>query len=132
MRLQALHNKAVRLINFRDKRTPTKYLLKEANILSVNQSIAYQILVQTFKIKASREPKYHFRRLFDEEGRLSRTRTDNMRRVDFRLNICRNSYFYQSSKLWTALPTEIKNESIINSFKRKLKTWIQDNIPVKP
>ena len=122
----------MRLIHYRDRQTPTKELLKEANILSINQYIAYQILVQTFKIKSSHLPEYHYGRLFDEECRLSRTRIDNMRRVDFRLNISRNSFFYQASKLWTALPADIKKDSSKESFKRKLRVWIENNIPVKP
>ena len=87
LRLQAVQNKAVRLIHYRDRLTPTRELLKEANILSINQYIAYQVLTQTFKIKDSHLPEYHYGRLFDENYRLSRTRSDNMKRVDFRLNI---------------------------------------------
>ena len=132
LRLQAVHSKAVRLIHYSDRMTPTKELMKATNMLSINQYIAYQIIMHTFKIKVSQLPEYHYRRLFDEEYRPSRTRTDGMKRIDFRLDICRNSFFYQASKLWTALPANMKSDTSITSFKRKVLIWIEANIPVKP
>ena len=131
-RLQSLLNKAVRLIFRRDPFTPTKELLGETGQLSVNQCIAYHILTQTFKIKLSQQPEYHFRRLFEKDGRNSRTNPDNIKRIDFRLNIGRCSFFYQASRLWSSLPPYIKNCASISNFKSEIRVWISVNIPLKP
>ena len=105
LRIQALQNRAVRLVHFRDTSISTRELLKEVNQLSVNQNIAYHILLQTYKIKSSQQPAYHFKRLFSPENRYTRTRSETIiRRVDFRLNKGRSLFFYLSSKLWSPLP----------------------------
>ena len=101
-RLQSLQNKAIRLIHNRDRYTPTKELLDEANQLSINQSIAYHIILQTFKIKLSKLPKYQYEWLFTEVQRNSRLRTDHLKRVE--LNYGQNSFFYQTCKFWPVLP----------------------------
>ena len=63
LRLQAIQNKAIRLFYYRDRYFPTKQILKESGQLSINQLIAYQISVQTFKIRMSQKPEYHYHRL---------------------------------------------------------------------
>ena len=132
LRLQTLPNKAIRMLFYRDRRTPTKDLLKEANQLSVNQLIAFHILLQTFKIKVSQQPSYHYHRLFEIKNNKYETRSSNIKRVEFRLNIGRSSFFFQASRLWLSLPRELTECSSENSFKMKLKDWIIDNIPTKP
>ena len=131
LRLQSIQNKAVRLNYYRDRSFPTKQLLKESHQLSINQLIAYHISVQTFKIRLSKKPEYHYHRLFKEDTN-TRTRSDNIRRVEFRLNLGRSSFFYQANRLWTALPNNIKNCPSLNIFKKRTKEWIWENIPTKP
>ena len=126
-----MQNKAVRLIYYRDRYTPTKSILKETNQLSINQMIAFQILVQTYKIKVSHKPDYHFQRLFSNEQN-SRLRSMNQVRVDFKLNIGRSSYFYQASRLWTKLPSDLKESKSQIDFKKRCRKWTLENIPIKP
>ena len=69
LRHQALQNKALRLINHSDLCTPTRALLKETKQLSINQHIAYHIILQTYKKRVSRLPEYYHERLFEEDRR---------------------------------------------------------------
>ena len=80
LRLQTIHSKAVRLINYHDIYTPTKKLLKETKQLTINQLIAYHMLVQTYKISVSKMPEYHYERLFSENNEF-RTRSENKSRI---------------------------------------------------
>ena len=107
-RLQSLLNKALCLIHYQDMSISTKDLLRETNQLSINQLIAYRILIQTYKIKETKQPKYHFERLFRNETEASRTRSCCTERIEFKLNIARSSFFYQSNRLWISLPMVIQ------------------------
>ena len=130
-RLQSLQNKVLRLVDYKDIYTPTRELLKTTKQLSVNQLIAFHIGKQTYKIQKSEKPDYHFERLFDKNFQPTRTRPDNIKRIDFRLNSGQSSFFCQASRLWSAIPFDISNTNR-GVFKSKLKEWIWDNIPIKP
>ena len=134
-RLQSLQNKALRLINWSDRSTPTKTLLQDSNMLSINQLIAFHILVQSFKIKLSKKPDYHYKRLFNNEKKneqITKTRSNFTRRVEFRLNLGRSSFFYQANRIWMALPANMRECTSTNQFKTMIKKWISEKIPIKP
>ena len=85
------------------------------------------------------KPEYHYNRLFTklddrDEGKVKdslRSRRDESRRVDFRLNIGRSSFFYQASRLWSSIDDDIKKSETKEDFKRKAKIWTMRNIPIK-
>ena len=131
-RIQSLQNKALRLLHWRDMTTPTRDLLKETNQLSVNQTIAYHILIQTHTIRTTEQPNFHYLRLFSTDEETPKTRSGNMKRVEFRLNIGRSSFFYQANRLWLALPKKIREITSLGSFKKEIKIWTSENIPPKP
>ena len=130
-RLQSLQNKALKLTFYRDPMYPTKLLMKETNQLSINQLIALHIIMSTYKINLSKKPEYHYERLFGTMNGDARTRSNQLRRVEFRLNLGRSSYFYQASRLWAVIPEEIKQSPSLGTFKVKIKSWIKENIPLK-
>ena len=132
LRLQCLQNKAIRLIYMRDRSTPTSQLLKEANQMSVNQLIAYHMVLQTYKINASHQPEYHYDRLFEKKTKAYDTRSSNLKRVEFRLNIGQGLFSYQASRLLLSLSREMIDNTLKERFKTQAKTWIKDNIPIKP
>ena len=53
-------------------------------------------------------------------------------RIDFKLSLSRSSFFYQSSRVWSAIPGTIKTARNLETFKRAMKQWIKNNISVKP
>ena len=133
-KLQVLQNKCLRLITNCDYKTPTETLLRQTNMLSVHQLTAQLTLSQVFSIHQSKLPSYHCQRLYDFSGQ-PKTRSitsSSAKRTDFELSLARTSFFYQSSRLWAALPQQVKNSRNKFEFKRRCKTWVKMNIAVKP
>ena len=120
-KLQVLQNKCLRMITNSDYKTPTSVLLSKTNSLSVHQKMAHLTLSQVFSIYKTKQPAYHHARLFG-----------NPQRVEFKLSLARSHFFYQSSRLWAALPEHIKLSNNKHTFKKHCKTWIKNNIMQKP
>ena len=120
-KLQVLQNKCLRIITHSDYKTPTKVLLEKTKSLSVHQQIAHLSLSQVYNVHKTKLPAYHFNRLFV-----------NPNRIEFKKSIARANFFYQSSRLWSALPDTVKAASNKSTFKKQCKSWVQYNILVKP
>ena len=133
-RLQTLQNKTLRLINWTDQSTPTRELLSSTQSLRVHQLGAYLTLIQVFKIRETRQPEYHHRRLFGENETAVNVRSSDypQSRVNFNLSLSRGSFFYQGCRLWSALPGNIKLLRTQASFKKMCKAWIKLNVKIKP
>ena len=137
-KLQVLQNKCLRLITNSDRSTPTALLLHKTGSLSFHQRIAQLSLAQVHTVFHDRKPDYHYKRLFghsepsnDPAGTRAFTQA-NARRIDFRLSLARSSFFYQSSRLWSALPDATELEKNKASFKKKCKAWVKAMIAIKP
>ena len=134
-KLQVLQNKCLRIITHSDYKTPTVSLLQKTNTLSVHQMMAQFSLSQVFSIYKSKLPTYHYSRLFVNTQAELRTRSANdysVNRIEFKLSIARTNFFYQSSRLWSALPEDIKAARNKSIFKKLSKSWVKSNILVKP
>ena len=109
-KLQILQNKVMRLESKSDMYSvhPTTILFDKTKSLSVHQMFAMYTLTQTYKVMNTQQPKYHYTRLVTDSVVGPETRSDRDRLVEFDLSISRGSYFYQSSRLWAALPSRIK------------------------
>ena len=127
-KLQVCQNKILRLLTGLDYETPTKVLLEKTNQLSVHQLVAYHTACQLYKISKSQLPAYHFNRLFrkNENGIVE------CKNIQFNLTLGKSNFFYQSSKIWSALPVELKEAPTIHSFKRKCRIWTKSNISIRP
>ena len=132
-KLQVLQNKCLRLITKCDYRTPTATLIDKANMLSVHQLTAQLTLAQVFNINQTKLPAYHYERLFPTFKPSTRSAASvPVQRAEFKLSQARSSFFYQASRLWTALPQQIRQPTDKYQFKKKSKLWVKQNIPVKP
>ena len=135
MKLQVLQNSTLRLTLKRKYGTPTSTLLSEANVLSVNQLVAYNMVVQVYKVQKSRQPAYHYHRLFGnlEENQPAGTRSISRKnlRVDFKLSQSRCSFFNTSSNLWNSITPAMRNLPTLGAFKKKVRQWVKTNIPAK-
>ena len=45
------------------------------------------------------------------------------------LGLYRNSFAYKGSVLWNKLPRAIRTEMKIGTFKKKVRTWVDENVP---
>ena len=134
-KLQVLQNKCLRIVTNSDYKTPTSVLLDKTKLLSVHQQMAQLSLSQVFNIYKTRLPAYHYNRIFSDANTDQRTRSVNdfsTNRIEFKLSITRTHFFYQASRLWSALPDSIKLARNKAIFKKKCKTWVKNNILVKP
>ena len=57
---------------------------------------------------------------------------DRYKCVQIESSLDRTSFFYQSFRLWAALPQQVKNSRNKYEFKRRCKTWVEMNKAVKP
>ena len=125
------------LVTNSEYRTPTEHLLRVTGSLSVHQRIAQLSLAQVYTISRNKKPTYHYNRLFGNyagpttavpttqpDTRLAR---HSINRIEFRLSLARASFFYQASRLWSALPDELR--TIKNKAKRKSNDWVKSKIP---
>ena len=135
-KLQTLQNKTLRLENSLDRYTSTETLISASNTLSVHQLAAKCCLVQVYNIKQNKKPVYHYDRLFGIPGIGNsqanlRSCDNNNTRIDYKRSLCRVGFFFQSSRLWSSLPPDVKTCSTLPLSKTKLKAWIKNNISLK-
>ena len=135
--LQTLQNKVVRLMTGHGYDTPVVELFKDCDLLSVNQLIASSTLNSIFKIKLSSEPVYLAERLgFGSEqpnrngNAAHRNRPDTQ--INFKLTRGREGMLYCGGKLWNALDDSLKREKSEIRFKKLIKIWVRQNIPLIP
>ena len=128
-KLQVLQNSTLRMILKRNYDTPTVQLLSESKSLSVNQLVAYNMLVQVFKVKQTQQPSYHFHRFFGHQNR-----DQNVTRsipISFKLCQSRGSFFHLASSLWNSTSPIVKNSTNVKTFKTNARKWTLQNIPSK-
>ena len=92
---------------------------------------AQQTLVMIQKIILTGKPEYLSKRLKLRVSRVQGVST-LLAPVGASLGITRSSFLYRGIKLYNQLPEETKNLKKLSLFKAQLKTWIQENIDVKP
>ena len=133
-RLQVMQNKCLRMLTGMDRYTPTATLLEKANFLSVHQVVAQQSIVQVYNVLRHQAPSYHLNRLFPNQADHVGIRSvaNQNTRIEFKGSLGRSSFFYQSSKLWTALPASIKAATTLQVFKTRCKNWVKQNITIRP
>ena len=134
-KLQVLQNKSLRLISGLGYEASTKLLLTSCNALSVHQLVVYHTACQTYKIKQSKYPTYHYERLFRnpsfKDSLNTRYTKNEIKRIDFKLSVARSSYFYQAPQVWSSLPKYVKSAKTIDAFKKKCKKWVIKNVSIK-
>ena len=128
-RLQTLQNKVMQMKTGLPPFTPTRTLLDKSGDLSVQQLIAFTTLTTCHKIIQTGKPLA----LANKFNRgLSRNRYGTVMRIEANLTLSRGGFFYRAALLFNKLPQDLKNETMTNSFKKKVKQWIKLNVPEKP
>ena len=128
--LQVTQNKAMKAVTRMSWFTPTGVLLRKCNWLSVRQLIHYHTMLTMHKTVTNQSPVY----IYDKVN--THTHHDTRRQVKFsdkftgRSERTQSSFCYRGAKQYNQLPFEITSLGNINSFKRKLKTWVKNNIAV--
>lgn len=121
--IQLLQNKAARLVCRAPPRSSRSDLYEKLGWLTINQMVCYYTLISLFKINSFNDPEYLAMQL-NNRGRNGRIKTHNPR-----LTIVSNSFCYRGPSQWNSLPSAIRNEVRLGTFKRLVKKWIISNIP---
>ena len=130
-KLQILVNKVLRCLTGSDSDTSTIELHKRSNQMSVQQRCAYFSIIAVHKTLQRKEPAYHFSKFSFPQKKYG-TRNRETQQVDYRLSLSRCSFFYRGSRLYSHLPVEIRMSEKLVHFKKQLKQWVQNNVPVVP
>lgn len=134
-RLQVLQNKLLRMKSSLGMETSTEALVQKCDELSVQQLTAYHTLMTVFKAVRFRKPfylasKFELRR--PNGNAIFPHRQSGKINIRADLTLSRGGMVYRGANLWNMLDAELRNELSIGTFKRKIKKWITENVPVKP
>ena len=137
-RLQVLENKIMRMKTGLGKDTPTVDLVKAAGDLSVHQHTAFATIMLVFRVITTGKPKYlsdkmKLRRPGGDDGAAFPLRhqfTITIERRD--IAVSRGGFVYRGTALFNSLPLELRQETRLQTFKKKVKKWVAETIMVKP
>ena len=133
MRLQVLQNQLNRLLTGALYNTPTKQLLIETNSLSVQQMIAFQTGVMSFKIMQSKKPTYLACKMQEKTTSMSlRGRSGSVSQHNHSLSIAKEGFIHRGLFLFNMLDENLRCEKNLKKFKTDLRKWVKANIPIKP
>ena len=129
--LQVLQNKVAQVVTRKDWTTSSKVLLQQCGWLSVNQLIFYHTVLLVFKVRQSKSPNYIYRMhnswLYPYTTRQAENGVIRVG-IRARLEVVKNSFRWRAASSFNQLPVEIRTCSKVESFKRKVKPWIINNI----
>merc|ERR1711954_55971 len=100
-------------------RTPTTILLQKTNNPSVQQMIAYQTLVMTYKILQTSKPAYLSNKIMfnHNTGFTTRGGTYQLKKVNYKLNQCKEGFVNRAITLFNRLDEHIKSAEDLQVFK---------------
>ena len=131
--LQRIQNKAAQAVTRNDWSVPSKENLKQCGWMSVSQLAFYHSVLQVYKTRQSRQPRYLYR-MHNSWAYPYRTRQaeNNLVRVlsKPKLEITRDSFRWRAANCYNQLPTEIRASSKVERFKKLVKSWIMENVAI--
>ena len=108
-------------------------MLEKDNSVSIHTKNLQYLATEIFKVKMSLSPI-----IMNEIFKFSENSAYNLRSGEtlVRHNTKTNHYGIESisnlgAKIWTILPSELKNANSLETFKSKIKKWIPTNCPCK-
>ena len=126
-KLQYIQNSAVRLIYLSKKFDHVTPLLITLHWLPIELRIHFKIFLITFKALNGKAPKYisDLLSLYSPGRSLRSANRKLLCKASYNLNTYgARSFSCAAPLLWNSIPYDIRNSSSIDTFKRKLKTWL--------
>ena len=126
-KLQRVQNLAARIVTKSPRNSHITPILKSLHWLPVEYRIQFKILSLTFRALTQQTPKY----LSDILQTRSSTRpTRSQQQSQLQIPHSRTvtygdrAFFYSAPSLWNSLPSTLRSEQTLPSFKKKLKTHL--------
>ena len=135
-KLQVLQNKVLRIRTGLDRYTRTSTLLNTSKELSVNQLAAFHTLLIVHKAVKSGKPKTISEKLSVRiptgEQIFPQRQINTIKTRRCHLALSRGGFCQRGKKLWNKMPQELRIIESYETFKKKMKKWVNQNVPIKP
>ena len=126
-----LQNRAARQVTKLSWFTPTRRLLGQCNWLSIRQLIFYHSALTVFRAVLTKEPLYLSDHLHTVHPYPTRLAAGGGLRVDgIHGGLASKSFLVRAAKEFNTIPGDIRMSRTLPSFKKNLKKWTKDNIPM--
>jgi hypothetical protein len=125
-KLQRVQNTLARVVSSAGRRDSTTAILKDLHWLPIEQRIKYKVSLLTHKVLQDEQPKYLSELVVKHQpARVLRSSSQNRLDVPARSisRLGERSFTHAAAKEFNMLPTELRELSNINIFKKQLKTF---------
>ena len=99
--------------------------------------VIYYTLVLLFKIKMDKKPVYIYQQLGISKGRNTRVETERVESNmikdtrNFQRGTSKKTFIPRAISDWNSLPVNLRQIEDAPTFKKQLRLWIVENVPVK-
>ena len=132
--LQKIQNKAARTVTKRGIYTPVSELLRQCGWLSVRQLVHYHSVLTIYKTLQTTCPKFVHEKLQSEFSYNTRLAASEVVRMgsefQAKLSLTEKSFMNRSTVCFNQLPLDIRKIPKPDTFKKNLKLWVSENIPL--
>ena len=120
--LQILQNKAARIVTHSPFRANRERIYNELGWLTVRQLVIYHTLLTVYRVRQSKEPEY-LSSVLCNDSRLGKIIIPNIK-----LSLTQKSFTTRGACNWNTLPSRIRNQETLSSFKQEVKEWIRREV----
>ena len=120
--LQILQNKAARIVTHSPFRANRERMYNELGWLTVRQLVIYHTLLTVYRVRQSKEPEY-LSSVLCNDSRLGKIIIPNIK-----LSLTQKSFTTRGACNWNTLPSRIRNQETLSSFKQEVKEWIRREV----
>ena len=131
--LQVLQNKLNRLLTGSPYNTPTIELLEQTGSMSIQQMIAFQTIIMSFKVIKFRKPGYLSKKFQERKTQQNiRGMSSGLSQPKLSLSISKEGFVNRGITLMNKLDDSLRSEQNLDKFKTGLQKWVKHNISAKP
>ena len=131
--LQIIQNRAARTITRNNWNVKTEENLRQIGWLSTNQLLIYFDVLLLHQIKNTGTPRNLFD-LYDYSYEYNTRQASSKALKPIgtpKLELTRMSYRWRASKVFNQIPASLTSIEDIKIFKREVRSWIIENIPIR-
>ena len=103
----------------------------------MRQLVMYYSLVMLFKIKMEKKPLYIYQQLGVTKSRNTRAETERVETNiindtrNFQKGTQNKTFIPRTISDWNSIPVNLRQMKELMTFKKQLRIWIMENVPVK-
>ena len=130
-RINRLHERSLRIV-YGDYISSFDELLLSDNSLSIHYWNIHALVIESFKVKNDLKSEI-MREVFPNAS----GSYDLKNNYEFQCSNLETAHYGTESlwflvpKIWNLIPEEIKNETSLNGFKKKLRSWVPEKCPCR-